>query len=238
VLAEIDKLPLELNFMYLHSNSNQEVEDKHFTLKCPHCSNIVSITAISIPEYKLLARYLPPKVGIGYKCNGCNEPIFLKFRVSSYNIGSGFVQIDEKFETVESVKEEFEFEYLQSPVKEDLQEALLCYSQKAYNAFAAMCRRTVQSAAASLGTKGKDKVQRQLEDLREMAQIDDETFSVLKQIIIDGHDGAHPHLPTLSPQRAQILLELIKDVVYQLFVRKAKLEKAADLRKQQITGGR
>ncbi len=223
--------------MYLRSNSHQEIEDRHISLKCPHCNSIVSVTAISIPDYRLLGRYRPTKIGICYKCSNCNEPVFLKFKVNNYNLGNQSIQIDDRYETVEHAKEEFEFEYLESPVKEDLQEALLCYSQQAYNAFAAMCRRTVQSAASSLGSKGKDKVLKQLEDLREMAQIDEETFLALKQIVIDGHDGAHPHLPTLSPQRSEILLELIKDVIYQLFVRKAKLEKAANLRKQQITGG-
>nr|WP_159075760.1 hypothetical protein [Muricauda brasiliensis] len=70
--------------------------------------------------------------------------------------------------------------------------------------------------------------------MKEMADIDDETFDVLTQIIIDGHDGSHPHLPNLGPDRAEILLELIKDVMYQLFVRKGKLKKASELRKIQI----
>jgi len=67
-----------------------------------------------------------------------------------------------------------------------------------------------------------------------MAEIDDETLSLLKQIIIEGHDGAHPHLPDLNQDRASILLELMKDVLYQLYVRKGKLQKAIELRKKAI----
>jgi hypothetical protein len=70
-----------------------------------------------------------------------------------------------------------------------------------------------------------------------MAQIDDDTYTLLKQIVIDGHDGAHPYLPSLDEQRAQLLLELMKDVLYQLFVRKAKLEKAMLLRRTAIDQG-
>jgi hypothetical protein len=68
----------------------------------------------------------------------------------------------------------------------------------AFNAFAAMCRRCVQSAATNLGAKGKDKVLRQLQDLKDMAEVDEETYKLLSQIIIEGHDGAHPHLPLLT----------------------------------------
>lgn len=127
-------------------------------------------------------------------------------------------------------KETFDFEYLPPPVSKDFQEALSCYSIGSYNAFAAMSRRTVQSVSTDLGAKGSDKVLNQLQDLKEMAQIDDATFEVLKQIIISGHDGAHPHLPKLSPERAGVLLELMKDVLYQLYIRKAKVQKAIALR--------
>ena len=54
--------------------------------------------------------------------------------------------------------------------------------------------------------------------------------------MLAGHDGAHPHLPKLSAERAAVLLELIKDALYQLFVRKAKIEESARLRSEAVTG--
>ena len=62
----------------------------------------------------------------------------------------------------------------------------------------------------------------------------DETFDLLKQIIISGHDGAHPHLPKLSAERAADLLELMKDVLYQVYMRKSKIQEAIKLRNQSI----
>ena len=67
-----------------------------------------------------------------------------------------------------------------------------------------------------------------------MAEIDEETFELLKAIVLAGHDGAHPHLPALSAERAEVLLELMKDVLYQLFVRKKKIQEAAEKRKEAI----
>jgi DNA-directed RNA polymerase subunit RPC12/RpoP len=220
--------------MFLNYNGVTEIIDKHYTLKCPHCNSISSLTAISIPDYYSLIRYKLNNVGIVYKCNACNYPVFLKFKVDNYDPPNNRIQISNNYETVENPLETFEFEFLPEPVRSDFKEALACYSIKAYNAFSSMCRRTIQSAANELGVKGNDKVQKQILEMKEMSNIDEETYNILKQIIVDGHDGAHPHLPTLSPSRADILLELIKDVMYQLFVRKGKLAKAAELRGQQI----
>ena len=65
-----------------------------------------------------------------------------------------------------------------------------------------------------------------------MGVADEETFRILHQLMLSGHDGAHPHLPALSEARAAILMQLMKDVLYQLFVRPAKIREASALRKQ------
>jgi len=142
--------------------------------------------------------------------------------------------LQEPYKEIELPKESFDFQYLPPEVATDFKEALVCYSSGAVNGFAAMCRRTVQSVAGELGANGTDKVLNQLKDLKAMAEIDDDTFSVLKQIVVDGHDGAHPHLPKINPQRASVLLELMKDVLYQLYVRKGKLKEAMTLRQAAI----
>tara|TARA_Y100001933_G_C18837861_1_gene496233 strand:+ start:61 stop:735 length:675 start_codon:yes stop_codon:yes gene_type:complete len=220
--------------MILSHNSNTELYDKPFNIDCPHCGNSTNLTLISPPNYSQLARYKPKTVGIAYQCSSCIEPVFLKFKIERYDLGNYRIQISENAMEIEKPTIEFEFEYIPENVVSDFKEALECYSITAYNAFAAMTRRTIQSAADQIGAKGKSKVQNQIKEMKEMAEIDDETYEILSQIIIDGHDGAHPHLPSLSAERAEILLELLKDVMYQLFVRKGKLKKASELRKKQI----
>lgn len=215
-----------------HNNDPTQIFDRHFSLKCHHCQNNTGITAISIPRFEFVNRFKLKNIGIVYKCDTCLEPIFLKFSIKEY--AGDQISVLEEYQVIERSIEDFEFEYLPEGVTNDFREALLCYSIDCYNAFAAMCRRTIQSTAANLGAKGTDRVQAQLSDLKKMAEIDEETFKLLKQIVIEGHDGAHPHLPELSPERAEILLELMKDVLYQLYVRKGKMEKAAKLRKKQI----
>jgi hypothetical protein len=217
-----------------NSNDPTEIFDKHYDLKCPHCGNSANISAVSIPRYEYLARFRPKTVGIAYRCDSCNFPIFLRFKVNNYDLGNNRIVLEEAYEEVERPQETFEYKYLPAPVAEDFREALTCYSHACYNAFAALCRRCAQSAFTELGAAGKDKVLDQLKEIKETAALDDDTFSILQQVVISGHDGAHPHLPRLSPERAAILLELMKDVMYQLFVRKAKIQEAVQLRKQDI----
>ena len=217
-----------------HNNDTTNVFDKHYALKCPHCGVQSNITAISMPKYEYAFRFRPPRLGIVYRCDSCNAPIFLRFRVQDYDSGRNIILIADQYEEIERPKETFDFKYLPVPVAEDFKEALTCYSNACFNAFAAMCRRCIQSVSTELGTPGKDRVLAQLKEIRETASLDDETFAILEQVIISGHDGAHPHLPKLSPERAAILLELMKDVLYQLFVRKAKIQESIELRKQAI----
>ena len=160
-----------------------------------------------------------------YKCENCGGLITAFALQGSNNVNQIYPS---------KISETFDFEYLSGEVQDDFQEALNCYSNNCFNAFAAMCRRTIQSLATQLGSEGKDKVTNQLENLKTILDVDDETFKILEQIIITGHDGAHPHLPKLSSQRAAVLLELMKDVLYQLYIRKVKIEESIKLRQQTI----
>lgn len=220
--------------MILPSNSDPtNIIDQHFTVKCPHCSTTSGLSAISVPRFDLLRRYEPKSVGIAYQCDACRETVFLRFPVV-YDWGNSRVKIPDDYTEIERPREDYEFKYLPENVSSDFREALTCYSDSCFNAFAAMCRRTIQSASAALGAEGKDKVLKQIADLKDMADIDNDTFEILKAIVVAGHDGAHPHLPALAPERAKILLELMKDVLYQLFIRKKKILEAAEKRKEAI----
>jgi len=195
--------------------------------RCPHCS-------VYNPNLNMVGGEIGSQNFDGkdkrvwkiYVCSKCGGV------VSAYSTSSS-TNVIEYYPSHQA--ETFDFEYLDGDVADDFKEALKCYSHKCYNAFAAMCRRTIQSAATALGAKGKDKVTKQINNLKDLADIDSETYEVLEQIIIAGHDGAHPHLPNLSPERSVILLELMKDVLNELFVRKAKIQKSIEERSKAIS---
>ena len=218
------------------AESPASIFERHFSLRCPSCGVSSNLSAVSLPRYEFLCRFRPDRVGIVYRCDACNAPVFLAFDVESYDTGNSRVLIADEFEQIQRPSEKFELEHLPPKLAADFSEALTCYSAGCWNAFAAMCRRTVQAAGDALGAKGTSRVEAQLKELRTMAVLDDEAFDQLKQLILAGHDGAHPNLPTLSEPRARILLELMKDVLYQLFVRQAKIRKAAELRAEAVKG--
>lgn len=194
--------------------------------KCPHCNTdkplLTMISDIAVTERHSGGNH---RVWKKYSCRTCGGVIL----AASPNDNS---EVTEMYPS--GSQETFDYEYLPNEVADNFREALSCYSISRFNAFAAMCRRTIQSMSADLGADGKDKVLQQLKDLKDMAHVDDETFEQLKQIVIAGHDGSHPYLPKLNLERAGILLELMKDVLYQIYVRKEKIKKAMELRRQSI----
>lgn len=223
-----------MNMILQNNNDPQSIFDTSITLICPYCGNNSHMSAVSIPRYEYLVRFRPDAVGIVYRCDSCNSPVFLRFEINRFDPGNNRVFFSSKYEEIVRVQQTFETEYLPDDIASDFKEALTCFSIGSYNAFAAMCRRTAQSVFTKLGAKGKDKVHNQLRELKETTGIDDDTFEVFEQVIISGHDGAHPHLPKLSHERAVVLLELMKDVLYQLFIRQAKIKQVVVLRKKAI----
>lgn len=194
---------------------------------CPHCS-------VSNPNFpKIWGKHETMnfegsnrRIWAIYECKKCGGI------VSAYSTTKN-ISVIEYFPS--TVSETFDYHYLNDEVADDFREALKCYSIQCYNAFASMCRRTIQTAATVLGAKGKDKVKNQIVELKNIADIDEETYTILEQIIIAGHDGAHPHLPKLSKERAVILLILMKDVLNELFIRKERIKESMQLRTEEIT---
>jgi hypothetical protein len=193
--------------------------------RCPHCS-------VATPNLSKVGQHETQDFQGGdqrlwkmYLCSKCGGII------SAYSSRQSNNMI-EYFPSTQT--ETFDYQYLHEEVAEDFKEALKCYSNQCYNAFGSICRRTIQTSASVLGTKGKDKVKNQIIELKTLADIDEDTYSVLEQIIITGHDGAHPHLPKLNRDRAVILLVLMKDVLNELFIRKARIQESIKLRSEEI----
>ena len=68
----------------------------------------------------------------------------------------------------------------------------------------------------------------------DIAGMDDEWKELALQIMLTGHDGAHPHLPDVDTGRAAVLLDLLRDLTYQLYTRPGNIRKAAELRQEAI----
>ena len=107
-------------------------------------------------------------------------------------------------------------------------EALSCYSNNNFNAFASMCRRASVSAFHALGEGGKLRAFEEVMTAQDIAGIDDESFGPVKTVLFG--TGSHEELPLLNRAQAGMLVEVLKDMFYQCFVRRGKLTRALKVR--------
>ncbi len=202
-------------------------DDEQIGLECPYCSVYAHMTPQSVPEVGDLLQYHPKHVGMVYRCDACNAPVFLRFAVKQF--GDTHVELYRNFVELERPKERFAFSYLPKETEVFFREALSCYSNNNFNAFASMCRRSASSAYAQLGEGGRLRAFEEIVIAQDIAGIDDETFAPIKTVLFDA--DTEDELPILTRVQAGILLEILKDMFYQCFVRRGKLTRALKVRR-------
>jgi hypothetical protein len=216
--------------LYVDSDSRLHHDQAaSFALNCPHCQVFAHLTPVSVPDFAQLTAAKPSHVGIVYRCDSCNAPVFLKHQVKIY--AASRVELSTNFLELERQREKFAFTYLSEECETLFKEALTCYVHGAFNAFASLCRRVAQSAFRDLGDSGKLKIYDQLTEIRGMAELDHDTFTLLKKVLFGTDADAHPSIPMFEQRQAGVLLEVMKDLLYQTYVRRGKLQQAMMVRK-------
>jgi hypothetical protein len=196
------------------------------SLECPYCGVFAHMRQQSAPSASQLLEDTPKHVGVVYQCDACRAPVFLRFAVKEYREDE--VELYQNFVELERPKERFSYSYLPDETQTLFREALACYSGGNFNAFASMSRRAALSAFHALGEGGKLRAFEEVMEAQDIAGIDDRTFLPIKSILFEG--GDEEDLPLLDRVQAGILLETMKDMLYQLFVRRGKLTRAIKVR--------
>jgi hypothetical protein len=127
-------------------------------------------------------------------------------------------------------KEQFRYNYLPGPVQRLLREAFGCYAADLFLAFAVLCRRMLAVAEAEASTKAPagsalafDKL---FADAAELGEIEAPTRDVLSEALF----GTALE-PEIDADQAAVLIEIIKDMFEQRYVRTAKLRRAIKMRR-------
>ena len=201
--------------------------EERIGLECPYCGVHAHMSPQSVPDAASLLRDKPRHVGLVYKCDACDAPVFLRFAVREYKDNQ--VELYRNFIELERPKERFAFSYLPKHTEVLFREALSCYSGNNFNAFASMCRRASISAFNALGEGGKLRAFEEVMVAQDIAGIDDDSFAPIKSVLFGS--GQHEDLPLLNRAQAGILLEVLKDMFYQCFVRHGKLTRAIKVRR-------
>jgi hypothetical protein len=210
--------------------------EEQFGLECPYCGVYAHMSPQSVPDFENLAEVKPKHIGLVYQCDACSAPVFLRFAVKHFHDNS--IELYRNFIELERPKERFQFSYLPKHTEVLFREALSCYSTNNFNAFASMCRRAASSSFSALGESGKLRAFDEVMAAQEIAEIDDNSFEPIKRVIFDS--GEEEDLPLLNRAQAGILLEVLKDMFYQCFVRRGKLTRAIKVRRffvQEGNGG-
>jgi hypothetical protein len=216
--------------VYIDANSRlHHDQERSLALNCPHCQVFSHITPVSIPQFPELVAARPSHVGLVYRCDSCNAPVFLRFAVKIY--GASRVELANTFVELERAREKFSFTYLPEDSEKLFREALACYSAGQFNAFASMCRRTTQTVIRDLGENGRLRIFNQLAEAREMADSDAETFATVKKVLFGSDSDPWPSMPEIGDYEAGVLLELVKDVLYEAYVRRGKLQQSMMVRR-------
>ena len=205
-------------------------QDRNLALTCPHCEVTSHITPCAVPDFAELQSCKPKAIGVVYRCDACLAPIFLRYAVRVYRTSR--IELSPQFVEVERPREKFTFaQHLPEEVELYFREALTTFSSGAFNAFASMCRRTARAVFADLGESGKLRLFDELNLVREMAQLDAESFLTVKSVIFGSHADTRPDPPQLDGHTASVVLEVLKDLLYEAYVRKGRLQQALMMRR-------
>jgi hypothetical protein len=210
--------------IYVNKNGGFE-QAEPVARECPHCGAHAQLLPVAVPSFAELTRTQPKNVGLVFRCAACGEPRFVRAAVRS--IGAERVELAAHLVEVERPRERFQFGYLPASVEQLLRETLDCYTAGTYNAFASMCRRTVRAALALADENEPRRWHDAVADVLRLAEIDAGTTATIMEVLF----GEKGEPPTIGPDQSAVLIEVVKDLFYQRYVRTTKLRAALKMRR-------
>jgi hypothetical protein len=133
----------------------------------------------------------------------------------------------------ERVKDGFPYNYLPVKCRQLLREAFACYASDLFLAFTVLCRRSLAAAAGSGSPSNQAHFDTLFDDAITIGQIDAGTRDILRDALF----GSSAE-PEITADQAAILIEVVKDMFFQRYVRTAKLRRAIQVRQLFADGTR
>jgi len=198
------------------------------SLECPQCRVYAHMSPSATPDFQTIRTMQPEYAGVVFQCDACHAPVFMKYRVKRvlpHRVDFFPVPLE-----VERPREKFSFNYLPEPVAEFFRDALGCYRHGLLHGFTSMCRQTAIAMQETLDKDERLRLLDQMDDIRRMADLDEDIFSRMRDVLFgDGSPGMGP-LPQLDRRMAAVMLETLKDLLYESYVRRARFRQALEMR--------
>jgi hypothetical protein len=125
----------------------------------------------------------------------------------------------------------FGYPYLPQSVASHFHDALACYRHGLTQPCAAMCRLTAQAVFTDLGESSKLKMYDQVEEVLRLAKTDDIFHRQIRDIIFDTDSRSLFYPQGINREIAAVLIEIIKDILHQSYIRSALLQKKLKMRR-------
>jgi hypothetical protein len=207
------------------NNDNGFEQPTTLSRDCPHCGAHAQLLPIATPAFAAVAAARPRHVGLVFRCAACNEPRFLRATVRA--VDPDRIELSSQLTEIERAPEPFQYDYLPAGVALLFREAMACYAAGCFNAFASMCRRTIEAALDDVGRNAKLRWYDLYKDAVRIGAVDELLAQPVEAILFGGASV----LPEIGADQAAVLIEVIKDMLYQWYVRTAKLRAALDMRR-------
>jgi hypothetical protein len=210
--------------IYVKKNNEFEQPDQ-VSRECPHCGRNAELVPVATPSFQALTEARPRHAGIAFRCGACGEPRFARAAIRHF--GTERIVLSSHLVEIERPRERFQFAYLPPDVERLFREALDCYTADLFTAFAVMCRRAIQAAQAGAPRSGAPQLFDLFADVADITELDAETSQTIETVLFEPETTE----PAITAEQAAVLIEVIKDIFRQRYVRTAKLKAAMKMRR-------
>ena len=209
--------------IYIKNNNDFE-QAAPIVRECPHCGVQAPMLPMATPDFAALSEARPQHAGVAFRCGACNEPRFARAVIRSFDKDQ--IILSTNLIEVERSKEHFQYNYLPKVTGRLLREAFGCYAADLTLAFVILCRQTIAAAVRDESATREPSFEHLFEDASRLAEIDHATRGTLYSALF-GTDEK----PQIDADQAAVLIEIVKDMFQQRFVRTAKLRRAIQMRR-------
>jgi len=210
--------------VYVNKNNSFE-QIEVVARECPHCGATAQLIPLATPSFAALTRARPVRVGLVFTCAACDEPRFVRAAVRAFEADR--VELSANLIEVERPRERFQYAYLGADIEKMLREAFDCYTAGCYTAFALLSRHAVNKALETKDGSARRRWQDLLRDVLLVAEVEGDTARAIEAAVF----GDPQTLPVVGADEAAVLIEAVKDLFYQAYVRTAKLQAAMRMRR-------
>jgi len=213
--------------MYLDTNNRLHGAGS-LSMVCPHCKTHSHLTPSTAPQFATLYVGKATTAGMVYQCDSCKAPVFLSYLIRK--IDDQRIDLDPNPQLVDQPSGQFSFRYIPEPVAASFREAMACHQNELFQAFATMCRLTAQTMFDELGEGGKLRVFDEVEQIIRLTDLEDEIAGPIRDILFDDSPQSLYFPGGLDRTTCAVLIEVMKDILHQIYARFGRLRKAVKMR--------